>query len=124
VRASPELADLRKQIAAEPAEFMGFSATTVDGLFRRNSRLREQTVELTLKVSQVVNDEQRAQFQAQLQQVQRNRGVVEVCVRWVLALGHAWLARASPRIVAEVGEWIGGGQGRAADRVDDDVETS
>ena len=95
VRASPDLAGLRMQIAAEPAEFMGFSATTVDGLFRRNNRLREQAVALMLTVSQAADDEQRAQFQAQLQQVQRNREVVEVYVRWVLALGHAWLVRAS-----------------------------
>jgi hypothetical protein len=94
VRDSPVLAGLREQIAAEPAEFMGFSATTVDGLFRRHGRLREKTVELMLKVSQAKDAKQRATLQAELAQVQKNREVVDVYVRWVLALGHAWLVRA------------------------------
>jgi hypothetical protein len=94
MRTSPDLAGLRAQISDEPAEFMGFSAVTVDGLFRRQSRLRERTALLMLQVARAENDEQRRQFQAELAQVRKNSEVVEVYVRWVLALGHAWLVRA------------------------------
>jgi hypothetical protein len=94
VRDSPDLEDLRKQIKAEPAEFMGFSATTVDGLFRRHDRLREKVAGLTLQVARAENSDLRARFQAELQREQQNRAIVEVYVRWVLALGHAWLVRA------------------------------
>lgn len=94
VRASPALAGLREQIAAEPAEFMGFSAISVDGLFRRHDLLREQTAGLMLQVARAGSAEQRARLAAELRQVQDNSQVVEAYVRWVLALGHAWLVRA------------------------------
>jgi hypothetical protein len=94
VRDSPELDGLRTQIEVEPTEFMGFSATSVDGLFRRHNRLREKIAGLTLQEAQAENSDVRARFQAELQQVQQNSAIVEVYVRWVLALGHAWLVRA------------------------------
>jgi hypothetical protein len=94
VRTSPALAGLRERIAAEPAEFMGFSAITVDGLFRRQNLLREKTAGLMRQVARAGNHEQRARLQAELQRVQGNSQVVEAYVRWVLALGHTWLVRA------------------------------
>jgi hypothetical protein len=94
VRQSPDLASLRARIAAEPAEFMGFSATTLDGLFTLHGRLREQTAELTLRASREQDDAQRATLQADLARVRGNGEVVDGYVRWVLALGHAWLVRA------------------------------
>jgi hypothetical protein len=94
VATSPVLAGLREQIAAEPAEFMGFSAISVDGLFRRQDLLRKKTAGLMLQVSRAHGHERRARLEAELQQVQHNRQVVEAYVRWVLALGHAWLVRA------------------------------
>jgi len=93
MRKADELDRLRTVIASEPAEFMGFSAKSVDGLFKRQDLLREKTAALMLQVGQAANDEQRGQAQAALAQVQKNSQVVAVYVRWVLALGHAELVR-------------------------------
>jgi len=76
VREADELAGLRKVIAKEPTEFMGFSAKSVDGLFKRQDLLREKTVRLMLQVRQAASDEHREQAQAELAQVQKNGQVV------------------------------------------------
>jgi hypothetical protein len=86
----PELDGLRERIEAEPAEFMGIAATTVDGLFELQDRYRQVAASLVAQVAVAQNPERRAQLCAQLSRVKGDTEQVGRYVRWLLALGHAW----------------------------------
>jgi hypothetical protein len=86
----PELAGLRERIEAEPAEFLGVAATTVDGLFELQGRYRQIAASLAVQAAAAKVPERRAQLEAQLSRVERDAERVGRYVRWLLALGHAW----------------------------------
>jgi hypothetical protein len=95
LRESPALADLREQIAREPAEFFGLAAASLDGLFARQNSLRRNAVSLARQVAAAKDPARRAVIQAKLRQVEVNGERLGRYVRWILALGHAWQVKAA-----------------------------
>jgi hypothetical protein len=94
-RSADELDDLRELIKAEPTEFFGVAAQTLDGLFERQDALRHNAVSLARQAAAEKSPQRRAQYQAQLRRVEDNGERVGRYVRWLLALGHAWRIKAA-----------------------------
>jgi hypothetical protein len=94
VRKSPELATLRRQINAEPAEFMGVVAATVDDLFDLHDQLRANALDLARQAAREKDPQRRAALDGHLSRMRAQEENVARYVRWVLALGHAWLTGA------------------------------
>jgi hypothetical protein len=106
MKESRALAKLWAQIDDDPAEFMGVAAETLEGLFERHDQLRKLVADLARAVAREEapdrpgapareKDPARlARLQANLSQATANEETVGSYVRWVLALGHAWLVRA------------------------------
>jgi hypothetical protein len=93
----PAVTELVEIINAEPEQFFGVAAVTVDGLFKRQDRDRAIAVDLTKQMAAVKDPERRAQFQAALSRVEENAARTGVYIRWLLALGHAWRIKADLR---------------------------
>lgn len=73
---------------------MGVAATTVDGLFDRLDKLRQLAAELARQAAREKDLARLDRLQANLRRATENGEIVGTYVRWVLALGHAWLVRA------------------------------
>jgi hypothetical protein len=86
----PVLASLVQIIEAEPEQFFGVAAITVDGLFKRQDDNRAIAVDLARQMTAAKDLKRRAQFQAQLRRVEDTAAQVAVYIRWLLALGHVW----------------------------------
>jgi hypothetical protein len=94
VRNDPRLATLRTRIKDEPAQFMGAAAKSVDDLFALQDRLREMMVDLAGQAAREKDPGRRAKIAAQVTRVQSSEEAVASYIRWLIALGHAWLVRA------------------------------
>lgn len=88
--AGPELAGLVETIEAEPEQFFGVAAITVDGIFERQDRDRAIAVDLARQLAAAKDPARRAHFQAALNRVEENAARTAIYTRWLLALGHAW----------------------------------
>jgi hypothetical protein len=86
----PVLAGLVQIIEAEPEQFFGVAATSVDGLFKRQDDNRAIAVDLARQMAAAKDPKRRAQLQAQLRRVEENAVRVAAYIRWLLALGHVW----------------------------------
>jgi hypothetical protein len=89
-----ELGDLRARIRAEPAEFFGVAASSLDELFKRQDALWQNAADLAGQVARARDPDRRALLQAHLNRVQESGERVGRYVQWVLALGHAWRIKA------------------------------
>jgi hypothetical protein len=94
VRNDPRLARLRARVKDEPAQFMGAAAESVDDLFALQDRLREMMVDLAGQATRARDPGRRAKIAAQVARVQSSEEVVTSYIRWLVALGHAWLVSA------------------------------
>jgi hypothetical protein len=94
VRTDPRLAELRRRIEQEPAQFMGVAAEKVEDLFALQERLRGIAVDLAGQAAREKDPHRRAKIAAQVTRVESNEEVVASYSRWLIALGHAWLVRA------------------------------
>jgi hypothetical protein len=83
---SPALAGLRAIIEADPAQFFGPVATSVDVLLLH----REVTVTLVRLLAAEKEPGKRATFERQLQRAKGNAERAAPYVRWLLAIGHVW----------------------------------
>jgi len=83
---SPVLAGLRAIIEADPAQFFGPAATSVDALLLH----REVTVALARLLAVEKEPAKRAMIERQLQRAKGNAERAAPYVRWLLALGHVW----------------------------------
>jgi hypothetical protein len=89
-----ELATLKELIDAEPAEFFGIAAASVDGLFARQEGLRQNAASLARQAPREKDPQRRAMYQEQLRRVEENGERVGRYVRYLLALGLAWQIKA------------------------------
>jgi hypothetical protein len=89
-----ELARLRELVDAEPAEFFGVAAPSVDGLFARQEALRQNAASLARQAAREKDQRRRAMYQDQLRRVEGNGERVGRYVRYLLALGLAWQIKA------------------------------
>ena len=94
LRTDPRLAELRKRVDDEPAQFMGVAAKSVEDLFALQDRLREIVVDLAGQAAREKDPGRRTKIAAQVTRVENNEEVVASYVGWLIALGHAWLVRA------------------------------
>jgi hypothetical protein len=94
LQTDPRLAGLLKRVDDEPAQFMGVAATSVEDLFAQQKRLRDMAVDLTGQAARAKDPDRRAKIAAQAARVQSSEDVVAGYIRWLVALGHAWLVRA------------------------------
>ena len=92
---SPKLKKLRDKINAEPAQYMGVAAGSVSDLFNRQEDLRQSVVSLSRQLGKEQDSKRRAVLQDALSRLLAQEETVSKYVRWVLALGHAWLIRAA-----------------------------
>jgi hypothetical protein len=92
---SPELKKLRDKINAEPAEYMGVAAESVSGLFDRQKGLRQSMVSLSRQLGKEHDPQRKAVLQDAFGRLVEQEETVSRYVRWLLALGHAWLIRAA-----------------------------
>jgi len=83
---SPALAGLRMIIEAEPAQFLGPVATSIDALLLH----REVTVNLGRLLAAEKDPAKRAMVKLQLERAKGNAERAAPYVRWLLALGHVW----------------------------------
>jgi hypothetical protein len=83
---SPALEGLRVIIEADPAQFFGPVATSVDMLLLH----REVTVNLARRLAAEKDPARRAMMKRQLERAQSNAERAAPYVRWMLALGHVW----------------------------------
>lgn len=83
---SPALAGLRAIIEADPAQFFGPVAISVDALLLH----REVTVTLARLLATEKGPAKRAMIERQLQRAKGNAERAAPYVRWLLALGHVW----------------------------------
>lgn len=88
--ASPRLASLRRDIEAEPEQFLGLAATSVAGLFKHQDDHRAIAADLARQVAAERNARRRARLEGQLHRVEENAARVHVYTRYVLALAHVW----------------------------------
>jgi hypothetical protein len=86
---SRPLKGLRRQLAAEPEQFFGVAATSVEGLLIHQA----VAVDLARKLKVVTDAEQRARIQADLERARRNAERAAPYVRQLLPLGHAWAVK-------------------------------
>jgi hypothetical protein len=89
-----ELVALRELVNAEPAEFFGVAAASVDGLFARQQGLRQNAASLARQAAREKDPRRRAMYQDQLRRVEENGERVGRYVRYLLALGLAWQIKA------------------------------
>ncbi len=89
-----ELAKLKELIDAEPAEFFGVAATSVDGLFDRQERLQQNAASLARQAAREKHPQRRTMYQDQIHRVEENGERVGRYVRYLLALGLAWQIKA------------------------------
>ncbi|MBO0806176.1 MAG: hypothetical protein J2P25_24275 [Nocardiopsaceae bacterium] len=102
-RSAKELADLRRDINAEPEEFLGVAApprdgapdTPLDRLFERQQALRQNAASLVRQAAAEKDPHRREQYQAQLRRVEESGERVGTYVQYVLALGAAWRIKAA-----------------------------
>lgn len=90
-----ELEDLRQLIKAEPAEFFGVAASSLDELFQRQEALLQNAASLAGQASRERDPDRHALLQAHLIRVQASGERAGRYVQWVLALGHAWRIKAA-----------------------------
>ena len=83
---SPALAGLRTIIEADPAQFFGPVATSIDALLLH----REVTVTLARLLAVEKEPAKRTMIERQLQRAKANAERAAPYVRWLLALGHVW----------------------------------
>jgi hypothetical protein len=83
---SPALAGLRAIIEADPGQFFGPVATSVDALLLH----REVTVALARLLAVEKEPAKRTTIERQLQRAKGNAERAAPYVRWLLALGHVW----------------------------------
>jgi hypothetical protein len=83
---SPALAGLRAIIEADPAQFFGPVAASVDALLLH----REVTVTLARLLAAEKEPAKRTMIERQLQRAKANAERAAPYVRWLLALGHVW----------------------------------
>jgi hypothetical protein len=89
-----ELVALKELVNAEPAEFFGIAAASVDGLFARQQGLRQNAASLARQAAREKDPRRRAMYQDQLRRVEANGERVGRYVRYLLALGLAWQIKA------------------------------
>jgi hypothetical protein len=89
-----ELAALKELIDAEPAEFFGIAATSVDGLFARQEVLRQNAASLARRAAWEQGPQRRAMYRDQIRRVEESGERVGRYVRYLLALGLAWQIKA------------------------------
>jgi hypothetical protein len=89
-----ELAALKELIDANPAEFFGIAATSLDGLFSRQEGLRQNAASLARQAAREKDPQRRAMYQGQIRRVEENGERVGRYVRYLLALGLAWQIKA------------------------------
>lgn len=89
-----ELVALKELVNAEPAEFFGIAAASVDGLFARQQGLRQNAASLARQAAREKDPRRRAMYQDQLRRVEENGERVGRYVRYLLALGLAWQIKA------------------------------
>lgn len=87
---SPKLASLRRDIEAEPEQFLGLAATSVAALFKHQDDHREIAADLARQVAAERNTRRRARLESQLHRVEENAARVGAYTRYVLALAHVW----------------------------------
>ena len=85
LRSSP-LAGLRQVIEAEPAQFLGVTATKVDALLMH----QEVAVDLARKTAAEKDPARRQVIRRQLRRAEANAARAAPYVRWLLALAHVW----------------------------------
>lgn len=69
---SPKLASLRRDIEAEPEQFLGLAATSVAELFKHQDDQREIFADLARNAASEKNSRRRAQLEGQLHRVEIN----------------------------------------------------
>jgi hypothetical protein len=84
---SSALDGLRRMLEAQPAQFFGVVATSVDALLLH----QEIAVDLARKVGAEHDPIRRQMIRRQLRRTERNAARAAPYVRWVLALAHVWL---------------------------------
>ncbi len=84
---SSALDGLRRMLEAQPAQFFGVVATSVDALLLH----QEIAVDLARKVGAEHDPIRRQMIRWQLRRAERNTARAAPYVRWVLALAHVWL---------------------------------
>jgi hypothetical protein len=89
-----ELVALKELVNAEPAEFFGIAAASVDALFARQQGLRQNAASLARQAAREKDPRRRAMYQDQLRRVEANGERVGRYVRYLLALGLAWQIKA------------------------------
>jgi hypothetical protein len=86
---SRALKGLRRQLDAEPEQFFGVVATSVNGLLMHQA----VAVDLARKLAVAKDATQRARLEADLSRARRNAGRAAPYVRQLLPLGHAWAVK-------------------------------
>lgn len=87
---SPKLASLRRDIEAEPEQFLGLAATSVADLFKHQDDHRAIVADLSRQAAAEKNTRRRARLEGQLHRVEVNAARVGWYTRYVLALAHVW----------------------------------
>jgi hypothetical protein len=86
---SRALKGLRRQLDAEPEQFFGVAATSVNGLLMHQA----VAVDLARKLAVATDAKQRARIEADLGRARRNAERAAPYVRHLLPLGHAWAVK-------------------------------
>jgi hypothetical protein len=87
---SAELASLRQEIEADPGQFLGLTATSVAGLFKRQDDHQQIAADLARQTAAEENARRRSQLEGQLRRVQENAARVGAYTRYVMGLAHVW----------------------------------
>jgi len=90
---SDALAGLRKQIEAEPAQYFGVTATTVNALLLH----QPAAVDLARQLVAEKDPRRRRLLERELRRAERNAARAAPYVRWLLALAHVWQIEADLR---------------------------
>lgn len=90
---SPALAGLRRVIEAEPAQFLGVTATKVEALLTH----QEIAVDLARKAAAERDPARRQVITRHLRRAEANAARAAPYVRWLLALAHVWQIEADLR---------------------------
>ena len=86
---SRALKGLRRQLEAEPEQFFGVAATSVNGLLMHQA----VAVDLARKLAVAKDPQQRATIEADLSRARRSADRAAPYVRQLLPLGHAWAVK-------------------------------
>ena len=86
---SRALKGLRRQLDAEPEQFFGVAATSVNGLLMHKA----VAVDLARKLAVAKDPQQRVRIESDLGRARRNAERAAPYVRQLLPLGHAWAVK-------------------------------